>query len=155
MEAAMRYSKLKKLPDEAFRRRTGIQRSTFTSMVKILQSAERKKRALGGKKPKQAMADRLLMTLEYLREYRTYFHIASSYNISESTAYRYIRWIEDTLIKDKIFALPGRKTLLKSDMQFEVVMIDATESPCERPKKNSGGSTPAKRNGIPKKRKSS
>lgn len=150
----MRYSHLKKLPDEAFRGRTGIQRSTFTGMVKILQSAEWKKLAPGGKKPKQAMADRLLMALEYLREYRTYFHIASSYNISESTAYRYIRWIEDTLIKDKNFALPGRKALLKSDMQFEVVMIDATESPCERPKKNSGVSIPAKRNGTPKKHKS-
>jgi hypothetical protein len=142
---------LKKLPEEAFRRRTGIQRSTFIEIVKILSAAERKKLAPGGSKPKQVMADRLLMALEYLREYRTYFHIASSYNISESTAYRHIRWIEDTLIKDKRFALPGRKALLKSDMQFEVVMIDATESPCERPKKNSGVSTPAKRSGTPKK----
>jgi len=151
MEETLRYSKLKKLSDEAFRRRTGIQHSTFIEMVKILKSAERKKLALGGKKPKQAMADRLLMALEYLREYRTYFHIASSYPIRESTAYRYVRWIENTLIKDKTFALPGRKALLKSAMQFEVVMIDATESPCERPKKNSGVSIPAQRNGTPKK----
>lgn len=66
MEETLRYSKLKKLSDEAFRRRTGIQHSTFIEMVKILKSAERKKLALGGKKPKQAMADRLLMALELL-----------------------------------------------------------------------------------------
>jgi hypothetical protein len=37
------------------------------------------------------------MTLEYLREYRTYFHIGQSWGVNESTAYRIIRRIEDTL----------------------------------------------------------
>ena len=37
--------------------------------------------------------------LEYLREYSTYFHISRNYGISESTCYRNIRWVEDTLIK--------------------------------------------------------
>ena len=37
---------------------------------------------------------------------------------------------------------------------FRVVMIDATESPCERPKKNRSAITPAKRSATPKKRKS-
>ncbi|PWU13016.1 MAG: IS5/IS1182 family transposase, partial [Chlamydiae bacterium] len=55
------------------------------------------------------------MTLEYLREYRTYFHISQSYNSSESIAYKIIRWVEDTLIKHPLFALPGRKELLKND----------------------------------------
>jgi hypothetical protein len=35
------------------------------------------------------------------------------------------------LIKDGTFSLPGRKALLKSDMDYEVVLIDATESPVE------------------------
>jgi len=39
------------------------------------------------------------------------------------------------LIKHPDFALPGRKALLKSDMEYEVVLIDATETPIERPKK--------------------
>jgi hypothetical protein len=39
------------------------------------------------------------------------------------------------LIKDPDFALPGRKALLKSDMEYEVVLIDATETQVERPKK--------------------
>jgi hypothetical protein len=75
------------------------------------------------------------MTLEYLREYRTYFHLGQSYGLSESACYRNCKWIENTLIKSKAFSLPGKKALLKSDTQFEVILIDATESPIERPKK--------------------
>jgi len=94
------------------------------------------------------MEDRLLMTLEYLREYRTYFHISRSFGISESACYRNIRWVEDTLIKDGKFSLPGRKALLKSDVEYEIVLIDATESPIERPKKNKNGFIPGKRKNI-------
>jgi Helix-turn-helix of DDE superfamily endonuclease len=72
------------------------------------------------------------MTFEYLREYRTYFHISKNYKISESTAG--IKWVEDTLIKHPDFALPGRKELLKSGV--EAILIDATETKIERPKKN-------------------
>lgn len=72
---------------------------------------------------------------QVIREYRTYFHIATNYGISESVAYKIIRWVEDTLIKHPAFALPGRKALLKSDMEYEVILIDASESPIERPKK--------------------
>ncbi|KJV51716.1 DDE superendonuclease family protein [Orientia tsutsugamushi str. Gilliam] len=76
------------------------------------------------------------MALEYLREYRTYFHIGQNYGISESSAYKAIKWVEDTLVKHLNFALSGRKAIMKSDMNYEVVLIDATESPIERPKKN-------------------
>jgi hypothetical protein len=105
-------------------------------MVIILREAERRLKALGGKPNKLSIEDRLLMTLEYLREYKTYFHISRAYGISESACYRNIRWVEDTLIKSGTFSLPGRKALLKSDVGYEVVLIDATETPIERPKKN-------------------
>ena len=145
----MRYEEVGGFNDEEFRRLTGVKRTTFEKMVSILNAAEASKKALGGKPNNLAMEDRLLMALEYLREYRTYFHIASSYGVSESTCYRNSRWIEDTLIKHPDFALPGRKALLKSDMEYEVVLIDATESPIERPKKSRTISTQAKRKDIP------
>jgi hypothetical protein len=104
-------------------------------MLKILSEAETKIKTHGGKPNKLIMENRLLMTLEYLREYGTYFHISRSYGISESTCYRNIRWLEDTLIKDKKISLPGRKALLKSNIEYEVVLIDATETPIERQKK--------------------
>ncbi|NGX44630.1 MAG: hypothetical protein K1060chlam3_00802 [Candidatus Anoxychlamydiales bacterium] len=74
----------------------------------------------------------LLMSLEYIREYRTYFHISQSYGISESTAYKNVRMAED---KHPDFALPGRKALLKSNIEYDIVLVDATETPIEGPKK--------------------
>lgn len=137
VDESMRYQKIKEESEESFRRLTGIKRSSFNAMIKILLEAESLLKAKGGKPNKLYMEDRLLMTLEYLREYRTYFHISRNYGISESACYRNIRWIEDTLIKHPDFALPGKKTLLKSDMEYEVILIDATETPIERPKKES------------------
>ena len=132
----MKYEQIKKLEAEKFRRLTGVKRETFDKMVSILGDADIKKKARGGRKNKLSIADRLLMALEYIREYRTYFHVSQSYGVSESTAYDTIKWIEDTLIKHPDFALPGKKALLRSDIEYEVILIDATETPIERPKKN-------------------
>jgi len=144
----MKYESIKGLEYEKFRRLTGVKRTTFEKMLAILSEADTKKHAKGGRKPKLALEDRLLMALEYIREYRTYFHVSQSYGVSESTCYETIKWIENTLIKHPDFALPGRKALLKSDMEYELVLIDATETPIERPKKDKGGSTQGKRNAI-------
>jgi Helix-turn-helix of DDE superfamily endonuclease len=132
-----RYRKIKKLDPAGFRRLTGVRPDTFQEMIAIVKDAERKKKSKGGKPHRVKLEDRLLMTLEYLREYRTYFHLGQSYGLSESACYRSCRWIEDTLIKSGAFSLPGKKALLKSDTEFEVILIDATESPIERPKKKS------------------
>ena len=113
----------------------GVRPDTFQDMVTIVQEAEKKRRRRGGKSHRLKLEDRILMMLEYLREYRTYFHLGKSYGISESACYRSCKWIEDVLIKSKAFSLPGKKALLKSDTEFEVILIDATESPIERPKK--------------------
>ncbi|MDR2203833.1 MAG: transposase family protein [Nitrososphaerota archaeon] len=90
---------------------------------------------LGGPKPKLCLEAMLFAVLEYIREYRTYAHVAASYCLSESQNFRIIRWVENTSIKDGTFSLPGRKALLKSDMEYEVVLIDATESPMSALKK--------------------
>lgn len=131
----MKFEQIKDESPDKFRRLTGIKRSTFDAMLTILHKAELLLKSQGGKPNKLCIEDRLLMTLEYLREYRTYFHISRSYGISESACYRNIRWIEDTLIKSGTFSLPGRKALVKSDVEYELVLIDATETPIERPKK--------------------
>ena len=130
-----KYRKIKKLEGTEFRRLTGVKPETFLEMVEILQQAETIRMSRGGKPHRLTIEDRLLMALEYLREYRTYFHLGKSYDLSESACYRSCRWVEDTLIKSARFSLPGKKALLKSDVEFEVVLIDAAESPIERPKK--------------------
>lgn len=150
-----KYDRLSTLKDGPFRRLTGVSRRVFALMVETLTVADTQKKAKGGRKSKLCIEDRLLMALEYLREYRTYFHIAQNYGISESNAYKICKWVEDTLVKDKRFALPGRKALLKSDTEYEVILIDASESPVERPKKDKNAFTLAKRSAIRSKPSSS
>ena len=132
----MKWSRISKLSEEEFRRLTGIKRATFNEMAHVMSRSRAAKKAVGGRPNKLSIEETLLMTLEYLREYRTYFHISQSYGVSESYAYKIIKWVEDTLIKSKLFSLPGRKALLKSEFDYEVILVDATESPVERPKKN-------------------
>ena len=144
----MKYSQIKELRDGEFRRLTGIKKPTFSRMVDILRETDKLKKSKGGRKNKLMIEDQLLMTLEYLREYRTYFHIGQSYGISEGSAYKGIKGVEDTIIKHPDFALPGRKALLKSEMKYEVVLVDATESPIERPKKSKGGTTRERKRSI-------
>ena len=93
------------------------------------------------------------MTLMYWREYRTEFHIGITYEVSEATVCRTIRKVENVLMQSGEFRLPGRKALQASDTLIEVVLIDATEQPIERPQKSSVGITAAKRSVIPRKPK--
>ncbi|GHU51240.1 hypothetical protein AGMMS49975_04040 [Clostridia bacterium] len=69
-----------------------------------------------------------------------------SYGLSESNAYQTGKWVEGTLIKDATLSLPGKKALLKSDSEYEVVLVEAKESSVDRLKR--GG-----KNGILGKRK--
>ena len=142
------WKNLQSLSEKQFRRITGVKRKTFDTMVRIISAADKKKKARGGRPNNLGIEDRILMALEYLREYRTYAHIGVAYGLSESNAYTNIRWVEDTLVKSKEFRLPGKKALLKSDNEFEIVLVDVTESPIERPKKNNGNFTRAKKSDI-------
>ncbi len=144
----MRYEELKKFGEEEFRRLTGVKKNTFARMTIILEEAETKKKRFGGKPNHLSIEERLLMALEYIREYRTYFHISASYGISESSCYRNIKWVEDTLIKHPDFAFPGKKALVKSDMTYETILIDATESPIQRPKKDKNATIQVRRKDI-------
>jgi hypothetical protein len=147
----MKWSNLQSTRDTVFRRIVGVKRKTFDRMIEILTEAHKKKKARGGRPNTLGIPEMLLMTLEYLREYRTYAHIGMSYGLSESNTYTTIKWVENILIKSGEFKLPGKKELLKSDNEIEVVLIDASESPIERPKKNNANFTPEKRNDTPSK----
>lgn len=70
----MKYEQIKELEEEKFRRLIGVKKNTFYKIVNILQEAEVKKKVKGGRKNKLTIEDRLLMVLEYISEYRTYFN---------------------------------------------------------------------------------
>ena len=86
-----KYEELKGFPEKQFRRLTGVQISTFEKMVTVLLEAQQKRYRKAGRKGSLSIEDKLLMALEYLREYRTYFHLGRSYGLSESACYRACR----------------------------------------------------------------
>ena len=53
----------------------------------------------------------------------------------EATVCRIVRKVETALIRSGLFELPGKKQLLDPNFVAALVVIDATETPIERPKK--------------------
>jgi hypothetical protein len=85
----MKWNTAKKLSPEQFKRLVGVKSATFEDVVseaKRISKLQSKK--IKGKKrgPKEKLSwrDKVLMMLMYYREYRSFAHIAASYNISEA-----------------------------------------------------------------------
>jgi len=144
----MRYEIVQRLKEEEFKRLTGVKRSTFEKMVEVIKSGLRE----FGRPSALSREDQLLMSLMYWREYRTQFHIGMAYGVSEATVCRTIKKIEEVLIKSEQFHLAGKKALQESETAIEVV-VDATEQPIERPKKDKLSIIVVKRSVTPKKHK--
>jgi len=134
----MLYEKLENLSAANFKRYCGVERTTFDKMCEIVRRQSAAQRLVRGRPPKLETEDQVLLTLEYWREYRTMFHIGTSWGISESAVSRIITRVEDILTNAKEFTLPGKR---RPDLspEIEVVVVDVTESPIERPKKNKNG----------------
>jgi len=119
-----------------FKRLYGVKPATFNQMLLILQKEFSAMHKNGGKPPKLTAEDKLYVTLKYLREYRTMDSIAAEYGVCKGTVCLAIQWVEDTLVKDGTFALPGKKALKRKSAVIEYIVVDVTESPINRPKKN-------------------
>lgn len=151
----MNWYKVKNIQEEKFRRLIGIKKNTFDEMVKVLEASSslsnhKHKGKKRGPKPKLITQDQVLVMLMYYREYRTFFHTAYSFGISESQCWRIVTNTEKVLIKSGLFTVPGKKVLLSED-EIEGIVIDATESEVERPQKNKNNTIQAKRKNIPTK----
>lgn len=132
----MTYEQIKNLKEKEFNRLCGVKPKLFREMVDVLQTGLPQPKQRGGQ-PKLSTEDQLLITLEYWREYRTYFHIGQSWGVHESTVCRIVHRVENEIIKSGKFNLPGKKALLKRETEWSAIAIDVGESPIERPKKNS------------------
>jgi hypothetical protein len=119
-----------------FKRLYGVKPAAFEKMLSILQKEYNALHQKGGKPSKLTVDDKLYSTLKYLREYRTMDRIAAEYGVCKGTVCLSIQWVEDTLVKDSTFALPGKKVLKRKSDAIQYVRVDVTESPINRPKKN-------------------
>jgi hypothetical protein len=72
------------LSDEQLKRRLGVYKQTCRKMVESVKSVEADSNSASKREPnpKLSIEEQVLVTLEYWREYRTYFHIGTSGQLS-------------------------------------------------------------------------
>ena len=140
----MKYSQIQSYTDSQFKRLIGVDQATFTEMVSVVKAAEALKRK-SGRPSKLSTEDQILLTFSYLREYRTLFHVAADYGIHESNAQRMVVRIENILIQSGLFSLPKKPQSSTGEVDWDVIVVDVTETPIERPKKSSASTTAARK----------
>jgi hypothetical protein len=142
--AMSKYQRALELNENAFKLLVGVSKQTASEMIFILQEAYNAKHRRRGRHSQLPVEDMLMMALEYWRQYPTMFELGFEFGLAKSTVHDIIVWVEDVLIKSGLFTLPGKKALLNDDT-IEIVLVDVTESPIERPKKNRNNTTQGKR----------
>ncbi len=146
MAKTKKYYKVKNLKEKEFKRVVGVKQETFKEMVKVVRKYYRDKKSKGGTPRALSVNDEILLMLEYYREYRTFEHLGIDYEVSESTAHYIVTKIEKVLITQAQFHLEKLKHIEpEDDNPIEVVVVDVTESQCERPKKSKNIITQAKK----------
>jgi len=129
------YMCKKNISDKNFRRISGVKRDTFQYLMGLLSTNLKGKKS--GPKNKLSLRRRLLLTLDYWRNYGSLLKTGEKYGVSEATACRVYRSIENALAEAGLCRLPGKKSFLTElDESFT---IDATECPIERPKRRKVG----------------
>ena len=150
--AIVSYKQVKNLKPTEFKRLCGVTPEIFLEMVKVI-AAEKVLAKKSGRPSKLSFEDQLLMTLEYWREYRTYFHMGTNWGLDETSVLRIVRKVENILIKSGLFNLGGKKQLYVQDSGLEILVVDVAEHEVERPKKNRRDITVASRSVIQSNRK--
>ena len=136
--------RIKGLPKSRYRQIFGVSHGTFWKMYKELRCAYRELHKNGGKPPTLSVLDKQIIALQYWREYRTYRHIAFDYGVGKTAIGNAVIWVEDTLIKSGLYSLPSRRSMLEPS-GIELVLIDVTEQPIERPKRGRKSGIPARK----------
>ncbi len=141
----MAYIDLQHLSDSEFKRLCGVSRTTFAEMAEVLGPHLERQGQRGGQN-KLSTEDQLLVALEYWREYRSQFHIGTSWSVHETTVGRIVRKVEDLLVKCGKVRLPSQRQLYQPGWEWSVMVVDVGEMKIERPQKNRNATTVASTN---------
>lgn len=139
--------RLSRIKGNKYREIFGVNKEIFEEMLKILETAYKEEHKKGGRPSVLSVLDKLVIMLQYYREYRTMEHIAFDYGTNKSTVCDAVHWAEKTIIKDERYHLPSKKRLIEDDTIKEIA-VDATETEIERPQKNRKITTQARKKDI-------
>jgi len=125
-------------PATVFTRLVGVNHGTFAIILAKVESEYKK---YLNEKPKRksgvqcslSLADQLLLTLLYMRNYETLLKIGSDFGISESYTQKRYTFIKKLLLR--CLDVPDEQSL-KDAISGNQIAIDVTEQAIERPLKN-------------------
>jgi hypothetical protein len=105
----------------------GVDKQTFDKMHEILLDEYTVLHKLGGKPPTLTVLDKLIITLGYWRDSKTYRNIALEYGVGKSAIGNAVVWVENTLSKDKAFPLPPKRAAQRMESTVGTAAADAAE----------------------------
>lgn len=128
----------KKKPPQVFSRLVGVNYGTFTIILGKLELEHQKylnekPRRKCGVQNALSLADQLLLSLLYMRNYETLLKVGSDFGISESYAQKRYTFIKKLLLR--CLDLPDEQSL-KDAIAGNQVAVDVTEQAIERPFEN-------------------
>lgn len=128
------FGKYKQKRPAEFTRLVGVNYGTFQVILAKLEAEiirykqEKPMRQRGLKKSSLTIADQLLLTLIYLRQYHTFLQLGEMFSISESYAQKRYSFISKRLMK--VLDIPNDKGLKAENLKL---IADVTEQEIERP----------------------
>jgi hypothetical protein len=139
-----------KRPTE-FTRLVGVNYGTFQIILEkleneIIRFKQQKPMRTRGLKSSLTIADQLLLTLIYLRQYHTFLQLGEMFSISESYAQKRYTFISKRLMK--ALDLPNDKDLKSENLKL---IADVTEQEIERPIKEQKSYYSGKKSDTPSK----
>ena len=130
----MNYEASHALNNPKFKRRFGVQRATFKRMVKAVKAQIPERPGPG--RTRQAIERRpdsggaaVLAGVSHLFSYR------HRWGVSESTVCRIVHRMEVQIMASGLFRIPGKRQLIQGFGRPDLVVVDVTETPIERPQK--------------------
>lgn len=134
----------------------GVEKYIFDRLLRLLECADAfQRKSKAGRKASISVLDKLMITLQYWREYRTYRHIAFDYNVGKSTIGEAVIWVENTIISSGFCNLKSARELRENTSKIKIAVVDVTEQEIERPKRGKKTGIPARKSVTQSKLKSS
>ena len=149
------YEKYQRKTPAEFTRLVGVSYGTFQILLQKLEQQikehkQQKPMRQRGRKSSLSVADQLLLTLLYLRQYHTFLQLGELFDISESYAQKRYTFTVKMLLR--ALDLPNEKALTGNHL---TLLMDVTEQEIERPVKKQRSFFSGKKNGTRSKSSSS
>ena len=147
--------RIKNLKPGKYKEIFGVEKHVFDRLFRLLETADVfQRKNTAGRKSRLSVLDKLVITLMYWREYRTYRHIAFDYGVGKTQIGDAVLWVENTIIASGLCNLKSSRELRENASKIKIAIVDVTEQEIERPKRGRKIGIPARKSDTPSKLKS-